>query len=127
MARHPQPRELAEAKGATRHDPQRYRNQPPKVDQPLGTAPAYLSPAAKACWFEIESLAPLKVLTGADRVSLELLANLLAQFRDDPVAFPANKMTHMVGCLARFGMTPMDRQKLGAEKQPDRAGTYDSF
>lgn len=128
MSNHIQPRELAEAKGALKKHPERYRKEPPAVAQPVGTAPAHLSPQAKACWFEIESLAPLKVLTGADRVTLELLANLLAEFRDDPTAFPANKMTHMRGCLASFGMTPSDRQRLGTEKpRGDKKDGFDDF
>ena len=127
MARHAQPREVAELKGAHRKHPERYRKQPPSVKQPIGTAPAYMHPAARACWFELESLAPDKVLTGADRVALELLSNLLAEYRDDPKEFPATKITHLVGCLARLGMTPADRQKIGVEKKADGADGFDEF
>src|SRR5687768_14261356 len=112
MARHQQPLEVAEAKGAIRKNPQRYRNVPPKVEQPVGTAPAHLSPQAKACWFEIETLAPMKVLTGADRLAIEMLSNLLAEYREDPNGFPTPRIAQLVSCLARLGMTPADRQKL---------------
>lgn len=126
MARHSQPRELAELKGSTRKHPERYRKQPPAVSQPLGTAPDHLSDAAKACWFELEALAPVGVLKGADRVALETLANLLAEYRKDPPGFAVGKYTPMIGMLARLGMTPADRQKLGTEK-PKEENPFDAF
>jgi phage terminase small subunit len=126
MARHRQPRELAELKGATRNHPERYRKQPPAVEQPLGTAPAHMTDEAKACWFELESLAPTGVLRGADRVALETLSNLLAEYRKNPPEFAVGKYTHLIGMLARLGMTPADRQKLGTEK-PKEENPFDAF
>src|SRR5690606_19018264 len=119
MSRHAQPRELAELKGATRKHPERYRKEPPAVEQPLGTAPAHLTEAAKAVWFEIEAYAPKGVLKGADRATLEVPSNLLAEYRESPKEFAIGKYTHLIGCLARLGMSPADRQKLGAEKPPE--------
>ncbi len=127
MARHPQPREVAELKGATKHDPQRYRKQPPAVEQPIGTAPVHMTDEAKVCWFELESLAPVGVLKGADRVALETLSNLLAEYRKNPPEFAVGKYTHLIGMLARLGMTPADRQKLGTEKPDDNANPFDNF
>lgn len=126
MARHRQPREVAEVKGALRNHPERYRKQPPVVDQPLGTAPAHMTDEAKACWFELESLAPVGVLKGADRVALETLANLLAEYRKNPPEFQVGKYTHMIGMLARLGMTPADRQKLGTE-EPKEENPFNAF
>lgn len=119
MARHAQPRELAELKGATAHDPQRYREEPPKSDIPLGNAPEHLNEAQKAVWFELATYALPGVMTGADRLVLETLTVLVTQFRSDPEGMPAPKMGHMIGCLARLGMTPADRQKLGVAKAPE--------
>lgn len=126
MARHPQPRELADLKGATRHDPQRYRKEVPAVEQPLGEAPAHLGEKAKAVWFELAGLAPTGVLKGSDRVMLEMASALLVMFRTDPEEFPASKMTHLIGILARLGMSPADRQKLGTEKPPE-GNPFDEF
>ena len=127
MSRHAQPRELAELKGATRKHPERYRKQPPVVEQPIGTAPPHLTDEAKACWFELESLAPTGVLRGADRVALETLSNLLAEYRKNPPEFAVGKYTHLIGMLARLGMTPADRQKLGTEKPGDEGNEFDRF
>lgn len=126
MARHPQPREVAELKGAVRHDPQRYRTELPTVEQPLGSAPAHLSETAKGIWFEVEGLAPVKVLKGADRIALEVLSTLLEEYREDPRKFSAAKIAHVIGLLARLGMTPADRQKLGTEKPPE-GNPFDEF
>jgi phage terminase small subunit len=126
MGRHAQPRELAELKGATRHDPQRYRTDPPKSGLPIGNAPDHLSSDAQSVWFELETYALNGVLTGADRLMLETLSVLVAQFRADPEGFSAAKMGHMIGCLARLGMSPADRQKLGVAKQAE-ANPFDEF
>lgn len=126
MARHAQPREVAELKGATRKNPQRYRNEPPACEQPLGEAPQHLDEDERAAWFEIAALAPKGVLKGADRLLLELTSSLLAEFRSDRRSFPAARIGHMVGCFARLGMSPADRQKLGAEKPPE-GNPFDVF
>lgn len=126
MARHPQAREVAELKGATKHDPQRYRKEPPKAELTLGHAPEHMCEAAKKCWFEISTYAPKGVLTGAERIPLEALSNLLAEYREDPREFAVGKYTHLIGLLARFGMTPADRQKLGTEKPKDE-NAFDEF
>src|SRR5688500_18206491 len=126
MARHPQAREIADLKGATRKHPEHYRKEPPKADLELGNAPEHLSKEAKACRFEISTYAPKGVLTGSERIPLEALSNLLAEYREDPKEFPVGKYTHLIGLLARFGMTPADRQKLGTEK-PQESNPFDDF
>jgi hypothetical protein len=126
MARHAQPREVAELKGATRANPQRYRAVPPAVELPLGDAPEHMHESARAVWFELSTYAPKGVLKGADRATLEVLSNLFAEYREDPRAFAVGKYAHLIGCFARLGMTPADRQKLGAEKPPG-ADEFDDF
>lgn len=126
MARHPQPREVAELKGATRQNPQRYRTELPAVTQPLGNAPEHLGDPAKAAWFELSGLAPTGVLKGSDRIMLEMAAVLLVNFRLTPDEFRCSKATLLVGILARLGMSPADRQKLGTEKPPE-GNPFDEF
>jgi len=126
MARHPQPREVAEIKGLTAHDPQRYRKEPPKNAMPIGNAPKHLSKEAQAAWFELETMVPPGVLTHAETLLLEVLSNLVVEYRTDPPAFAVGKYVHLIGCLARLGMTPADRQKIGIEK-PTEADPLDEF
>ena len=100
-------------KGADRKNPQRYRSKAPKSGVPLGNAPAHLSASEQAAWFELQSYALPGVLTGADRTVMEMGARLLAESRDNWLDFSAAKIGHLVGILARLGMSPADRQKLG--------------
>lgn len=126
MARHPQPLEVAKLKGADRKHPERYRKKPPAVDLPLGNAPEHLKEDEKKMWFELESYAPRGAWTGADRLTVELLAVLFCEFRKDPVGIRVAKIGQIVSCLARLGMTPADRQKLGTEKPPE-GNPFDAF
>lgn len=119
MTRIAQPREVAELKGATKHDPQRYRSQPAKSEYPLGQCPEYMRPEEGAVWFELETYAAKGVLTGGDRMVMELTCALMAEFRSDTRAFSAAKIGQLVGCLARMGLTPSDRQKIGAPKEKE--------
>jgi len=126
MARHRQPEALAKLKGADRKNPQRYDKETPTSDLPLGTAPEHMSDEAQKAWFELESYALKGVLTGADRFVMEVASSLLAEFRSAPTDFKAAKYSHLIGCLARLGLTPADRQKLGTSK-PAEGNPFDSF
>lgn len=127
MARHAQPRELAELKGATRKHPERYRKEPPTVEYPLGDPPAHMSVAAKGVWVEISTYAPKDVLRGSDRLVLEMLCYLIVQCRQSPEDFPASKYTAIAGYAGRLGLSPADRQKLGVEKGANDGNPFDAF
>jgi hypothetical protein len=116
MGRHRQPREIAALKGALRVHPERYRNVPPKAALGLGDAPEGMCNDAKAVWRELAMHAAAGVLTSADRMLMELTANLIAQFRAGPHAFQSARLGHLIGCLARLGMTPVDRQRLSVPR-----------
>ena len=119
MAKHAQPIELARLKGADKKNPQRYVGEVPKSELPCGEPPKEMSEKAQECWLEISDKAIPGVLTYADTIMLELAANLLAEYRVNPVEFQIGKYTHLIGCLARFGMSPSDRNGLGVEKTKD--------
>lgn len=127
MPRHKQPREVAEVKGATRHDPQRYKVDPAKSSLPLGQIPEWLSESAKSVWFELETYAAAGVLTGADRIVLATLSELIAEFKEGPRKMPAARIGHMVGLLGRLGMSPADRQRIGVEKKKDAGDSFEDF
>ena len=127
MARHAQPRELAALKGADKRNPQRYRKDAPKSAVPLGNAPDHLTATQKECWFELQSYALEGVLTGADRMMMELASKLLSESREDWAEFSAARMGHLVGILARLGLSPADRQKLGAVKEDGEANPFASI
>ena len=139
MARHKQPDEHAKLNGAHKLNPQRYRKTVPKSDKPCGNPPKEMSEEAQACWFEISAKAIPGVLTYADTIMLELASDLLADYRqiramrqdamDLPIeerilalkiVFTSTNKTILIGLLARFGMSPSDRNSLGiAEDKVD--------
>lgn len=116
MARHAQPREIAELKGADKRNPQRYRGEPVKSSVEVGHAPEHLSEHAKQIWFELETYSLPGVLTGADRFVVEMAAELMAEYREDRRGFAVGKYTHLIGLLARLGLSPSDRQKFTTDK-----------
>ncbi|MCC4621780.1 hypothetical protein LL965_17500 [Xanthomonas cassavae CFBP 4642] len=126
MARHKQPDELARLKGADKRNPQRYKRQAPKSKVALGQPPDHLPADAAAAWKELEKCAPPGVLTCSDRFVMEIAGSLLAEFRSKGPEFKAAKYSHLIGCLARLGLTPADRQKLGADKPP-KENLFDAF
>jgi len=127
MPRHKQPEEVARLKGAHRDNPARYRNRPAKHPDSVGRAPAYLRKEAKRAWNELVKWSLPGVLSATDRPTLEVFANLLADFRDAPSEFPAPKIASMLTCIGRLGMTPSDRQKIIMAKQPQQVNPMAEF
>lgn len=119
MPRLPDPPEVAQIKNSARTHPERYRNQIPKSTAPIGQYPADPATDPEACWFELVKHSTVGVFTGADRIMLEIASNLLADYRKDPKGFSSAKLKDLIGCLARFGMSPSDRNKLGVAKLPE--------
>ena len=111
MSRHAQPREVAELKGSHKKNPQRYRGEVIKSEYPLGEAPSHMSEDSKAIWFELETYSLPGVLTGADRLLMEIVSNLVVEYRRDPDEFTAAKHGVLKGHMATLGLNPSDRQK----------------
>lgn len=114
--------EQAALKGADKKDPGRFRERKkaPKHEAEAGNAPAHLSEAAKAVWFEIQAYAIPGTTTAADRMAMESLANSFAEYRMAPNAFPTSRLMAMIKLLSLFGMTPVDRMRLGVVKEPEK-------
>lgn len=123
MARPRKPTNVLELKGAFKKNPQRARKDAETVG-PLSEPPAHLGGAALHAWNEIAQHAPLDVLTDSDRIALEVAANLLAQFREDPVDFPATKLVRLEALLGKFGMTPADRAKVGSKPERPKGNPF---
>ena len=122
MARLRQPREIAELKGAVTKNPGRYQNEVPKSTAPFGEYPTVRSTDPSACWQEIAAECIPGILTGADRIMMEIASNLLAEYREDPAAFTAAKIRLMISTFGRFGMSPSDRSRLGVVEKPSDGG-----
>jgi hypothetical protein len=123
MARPRTPTNVLELSGAFKKHPERKR-QDAETSGPLGTAPAHINGAVLNAWNEIVNSAPRDVLTGSDALAIEVAANLLAQFRNDPIEFPAAKLVRLEAMLGKFGMTPADRAKVGGKKEAPKGNPF---
>lgn len=123
MGRPRTPTNVLDARGAFKKNPQR-RRQDAEAAGELSGAPAHLTGGALQAWEEITRSAPRDVLTESDRLALELAAQLLAQFRADPVEFPAAKLVRLEALLGKFGMTPADRAKVGGKKEAPKGNAF---
>ena len=136
MSRPLTPTAILEQKGAFDHDPGRRaaREGEPQGRGPLGDPPEYFTPMQKSAWRELELLAPEGVLTGSDRVAVEMYSQLVARLRgeryddhgnaDDGNGYPrplkAAEVTQLLNLLGRFGMTPSDRVRLKVPDKPKK-------
>lgn len=117
MTRPRTPTDILEAKGAFLTHPERRREQEPETPIPMSDEPPrHLldRPLTLKVWFEIVSIAP-KILTGADMPHVEILAELLAEFREDPRGFPVAKLARMEAMLGKIGMNPSARAAMAVE------------
>lgn len=113
MARPRTPTNVLDARGSFRKHPERARIEP-EASGPLSAPPDHLPEPVLQCWQEIASAAPVGVITDSDRLALEIAANLLAQFRTDPIEFTAARLVRLEVLLGKFGMTPADRSRVSA-------------
>lgn len=124
MSRPRTPTAILEQKGAFRKDPQRKeaRKSEPRPTGELGDAPEHLSEAQKAIWAELSGICPPKVLTNADRWTVEIAVRLMAKVRDDSIT--NGQLAQLIVCLSRMGMTPADRSKVGVPQSPEEESPF---
>jgi hypothetical protein len=104
-------------KGYFRKHPDRRREGEPVCSHELGPPPAHLSADAVAAWEEIAGNAPEGVLWASDRLLVEITANLLAEYRRDPAAFPAGKHSVLRSHMATMGFSPSSRAGLSVPQK----------
>jgi len=115
---HPLPLSVAKLTGADRKNPQRYRDRKASVTcvEVLGAPPDRLTLAAQGIWKEVQEIMVDGVITRMDLMAMEAFCELMAEFREDPRAFNGAKYGRLITFFSLFGMTPVDRQKIRAEK-----------
>lgn len=87
----------------------------PEAVGEIGSPPNDWAPEAKAIWWEVVNAAPLGVLTGSDRVLVELAVRNLAMVRAS-AEITAAQSAEMRRCLGEMGMTPSERSRLTVHK-----------
>jgi phage terminase small subunit len=125
MARPRTPTELLELRGAFRKDPQRRRSVGPKAAAGIGEPPAHLKTEEAAIWHELVGNSPAGVLTSADRPVLEMLARLMAKFREDWLT--GAEFSILKSCLTELGWTPAARSKVAAPAEDKPDGEFSEF
>ena len=130
MARHKTPDQVKELTGAFKKNPGRRANAAPpavfetpkegeitKISPGPGQPPDNLTDLEQAAWFEILNQTYPGVIGISDRLALELMARLVVEMRTNYAEMPAAKVSRLETLLARFGMTPADRQRIAITKE----------
>ena len=125
--RPPQPLEIARLKGAVKHNPQRYRNVPEGSSLPAGEPPASMRQGAKVIWFELLGWTPNGCATASERVYLELAANLMLEYRNDPFVFPAAKIAQLQAAIKELGMGSIARRKISVPSTKPKENSFAEF
>lgn len=119
------PTAVLAAGGAFDAHPSRARPREPNTGRGIGPAPAYLSEAERSIWDEIVGHCAAGVFQSSDRLMLECLCVLVAEFRANRALFGGRKYQQLLSLLARCGMTPSDRSRVaisGEQNEKPRAG-----
>ena len=97
-----------------------YTENPIKTD--LGEAPKHLTEDQIKAWDDLLGAMPgYGVMRPADRLTLEILAKLVAKSRNNELTDAAQ--LSLINMLGRFGMNPSDRQKIKLDVDLSRAAT----
>jgi phage terminase small subunit len=119
------PTAVLDARGAYDNHPERRqdREHQPEPTAAIGNAPKHFTPEQKKIWREFVKIAPPGVLFNSDRWLLETLVILKTKERDGTISDTAR--AQMIACLAKLGMTPVDRSKVqakpGAGKEKEKS------
>lgn len=95
----------------------------PKAAGELGSPPAGWTAEQKALWWEVVNAVPAGVLTGSDRLLVELAVRNLALVRAAGEKLTAAQSAEMRRCLGELGMTPGERARLSVAK-PDSGNEF---
>ena len=97
--------------------------QPPEAGYPV--PPAYLPGAALAVWREVEAvMGHCGLYTQADAAKLARYCCLEAHFRDDPVEFPAARLTQLRLTERDLYLDPEARAKIGAGQKATNTNPF---
>ena len=115
---------ILESRGAFKANPNRKREAEPVVNEPLDkTPPPHLNEMEADCWHEIIGLAPSGVLTAADKMSVEMIAVLMTEFRLNKADTTAAIINRLAQELTKLGLNPSGRAGLTVEKPKENQFT----
>ena len=119
MGRPTTPTKVLQLKGAFKKHPERKRNNEPIPSGEIGSPPKHFkSDELKSVWIEVIGITPDGVLTNADSIHLEMVCNMIVEYRADPVEFTAAKLTRLESMIGKIGLNPSDRAKVIVPGKP---------
>ena len=124
MGRHKLPSNVKKLKNTYRE--YRENQEEPIPESLIGDAPDCLNIEQKKAWVELLENVPDGVLTGADRIIVEIASRLLSELRIKD-RLSVGKMSHLISCLARMGLTPSDRSKISINKPKRKRDPWEKF
>ena len=113
----PKPRlnfEQAQARGSDQINAGRFadrRAAPPTIGT-IGASPKHLTAPEKRVWNELAQAIPTGVAGSSDRISVEIAARLLSQFRTNPTDMQSSRLSLLMSMLSRLGLDPQARTRL---------------
>lgn len=78
--------------------------------------PPHLEESLRQYWDEVIGMAPRGVVSGSDRLIVELAARNIQIMRTNPSEMSCQRSTELRRCLAELGCTPSSRASLGVLK-----------
>lgn len=117
MSQNKQPTAIQLMKGVDKKNPNRVNKNEPESGA-LGDAPKHLTKEQKSIWLEVVGDLAYGVCQKSDRIALELMVKLLAQFRTDELSFTGAAMDKLIKLCSKFGMTPSDRRGIIVPDKP---------
>ncbi len=117
MARPTTPSRILELKGAYKAHPERKPKGEPVPNDPFPKSPPrHLTAKQKKTWHEIVGITPAGVLSDADVVHVEIVACLLAEYREIEGAMDTSRITRLESLMGKLGLNPSARAGMSIEK-----------
>lgn len=117
MARPRTASKILELKGAFKKHPDRKRTSEPVPNGEIDkTPPRHLTPGQKKCWREIVGIVPAGVLSDADKIHVEVVACLLAEYRAEKGLMTTARITRLTSEMGKLGLNPSARAGLSVER-----------
>jgi phage terminase small subunit len=107
--------------------PAKRANEPINTELLSKEPPEWLNEKEQECWREIVSICHPAVLGVADKVTVELVACLTAEFREAPRKMPVARIIRLQMGLSSLGMTPADRSRVSALKSTNNESPFAKF
>ncbi len=127
MPAHRKPTKLLELSNNYRGEQKRSRENEPEPLGPFPKEPPEDMPdEVQRAWYDLVSEIPPACLGSSDRFVVELASGLLAEWRRDPFAFNAAKLSQLRVVLGTLGLTPGDRSRLKAP-EPEPVNEFDDI